>query len=367
MARESESPPDTELLIAACRRSISYARLTSTEVLVDGCISDAIDRIDRAGSYLNPRQYASSKREQGRPAGAMGLELPIKREGESLRVFSAIAGGPAAKAGIQGGDLIESIDDVAVRGLSHEEVIDAMRGVPGSVARVEIRRDGKLMEVRVGREVVRPKMVRARRFGADALYIRVSRFHSGLVASQLSSEVLSALASQPRPKLWVLDLRFNAGGALSEVVATASLFVPSGTPLFSVSSRSGPKTYTATPPDNVAAGELRNALAGIPLVVLVDGGTGSGAEALARVLREHLSARVVGEPTAQIDNVLQRFDLLGEAAVQITVGYIVSASDQRRHTGGVPLDLMLANTPKAEFGDLAEDALLAATLERFAK
>jgi carboxyl-terminal processing protease len=263
--------------------------------------------------------------------------------------------------------LIESVDDVSVSGLAHEEVIDALRGEPGSVARVELKRDGKLMKVHVVREVIRPKLVTIKRFGADALYIRISRFHSSLVVSRLSSEVRSALAAQPRPKLWVLDLRFNPGGALSEVVATASLFVPSGTPLFSVTSRTGPKTYTASPPNDIAVGELRDALARIPLVVLVDGGTGSGAEALVRVLREHLSARVVGEPTAQIDNVLQTFDLRGEASVQITVGHIVSASDQRRHTGGVPLDLLLATTLRGEFGDIAEDALLAATLERFAK
>ncbi|WP_326541535.1 S41 family peptidase [Pseudorhodoferax sp.] len=368
LARESDAPPDTELLVAACRRSISYSRLTSTELLVDGCISDAIDRVDRAGSYLNPRQYASAQREQRRPAGSMGLELPsIKRQDEPLHVVGAIAGGPAAKAGIQGGDLIETIDQVSVRNLSHEATIDAIRGEPGSVANVTLMRDGKVVEARVGREVVRPKMVRTKRLGPDALYVRILRFHSGLVAAQLPSEVLSELAAQPRPKLWILDLRRNTGGALSEVVATASLFVNPASPLFSVSSRSGPKIYSASSTDDNRAGELRAALAGVPLVVLVDGGTGSGAEALARVLREHLSAQVVGEPTAKIDNVLQSFDLLGEAAIQITIGYIASSSDHRRYSDGVPLDLTLASEPSAEFGSLPEDSLLAVTLEHFAK
>lgn len=344
MAREPESSPDPELLVAACRRSIRYARLTGTDLLVDGCIADAIERVDLAGIYTNPRQYASSQRERRRPAGAMGLEiLSTKRQGEPLAVVSPIESGPASRAGIRSGDLIESIDDVSTLPLSHEETIDLLRGKPGTVARVKLTRDGTALELSVGREVIRPKVVRVKRVGADVLYVRVSRFLSGLVAAQLLTDLQAALASQPRPKLWIMDLRYNAGGALPEVVATASLFVPAGASLFGVSSRSGVKSYVSTPPlDQPASVELGTAIAGIPLVVLVDGGTGSGAEAFAHVLRERFAAKIVGQPTARIDNVLQRFELLGEAAVQITVGYIVSASGQRRYSEGVPLDLVLS-------------------------
>jgi len=365
---EQGAEPDRLALELACRRSIGLARLTTHELLLDGCIEDALRRVDPAANYINARQHARMQREKRRPPGSMAIEIPsTKRFGDGLLVVSPIEGGPAAKAGIRAGDRIEAIDDVAISPLSLDDTLDLLRGEPGSVAHVKLRRGDETIEAQVTRDTVRTRAVAARRLAENVLFVRVSRFASGVTGKQLYGELQGALSAGPRPRLLVLDLRTNPGGALSEVVAAASLFVPTGNTIFGIASRSGTKAEVSTPlADTPSWAEVSAAVQSIPLVVLVDELTGGGTEALAHVLRERLQAKSAGSPTMRFDHILQIFDLLGEASVQLTVGHIVSASGQR-YDGGVPLDLQLANTPRAEFGDLPADGLLAATLERFAR
>jgi carboxyl-terminal processing protease len=368
MAREAMSPPEPATLDTACRRSIHMARLTSHELLVDGCITEALERVDPMASYIAPRQFAASQRERRRPTGAMGLELPAtKRAGEPISVVTALDNGPAARAGILAGDQIEAIDGVRTAPLSQDDALDVLRGEPGTIAHMQVMRAGTLLELPVVRRAVTVRSINVKRLGDDVLYLRIARFRPNGVADALFAELRDALTVSPRPKRWVVDLRHNPGGALGEVVQTASLFLPDATPAFSVASRVGVRPQVPTPPPDAAAWKaVGRALAGIPLVVMVDSFTAGGAEALAHLLREHLSAKVAGEPSPGADNVLTGFDLLDQAAVQITVGYIVAPSGQRQFAGSVPLDLPVATTPRTEFGELPGDGALAATLQHFA-
>jgi carboxyl-terminal processing protease len=287
-------------------------------------------------------------------------------------VVGAIAGGPAAIAGMQDGDRIEAVDGVSVLPLDLDAILDLLRGEPGSTALVKVERNGQPIELHVQRDVLTFLSARTRRLSDDVLYVRISRFQEGATANQLVSGLLRELADAPGlPKLWVMDLRANHGDSLEEVAAVASLFVPQGQTVLRLSSRAeGLRPVLATAggsSDHPAAGLVADLMRSIPAVVLVDERTANGAEALARILRERLQARIAGSPTANIDNVMKEFNLRSEASMRITVGRILSAAGQRWGPGGVPIDLPLANTPDAKFGDMSRDGLLAGAVERYAR
>lgn len=371
--RELEVPPDRATLESACRKSIHYVTLTSAILLTDECIRQALATVDPAGTYTPPGRFESRERERKRPRGAMGLEfLSKKLEGEPIKVIGVIQGGPAANAGVLADDRIEAVDGVSIFSTGLDDTLDLLRGEPGSTAVVKIERQGQSLELPVRRDVITISSVRTERLDGDVLYVRISRLQRGVTANEFVAKLQRELTATPnRPRLWVLDLRNNLGGSLEETAAVASLFVPPEEAVLKTSSRTeGIKTVTVPASefrDRISATLTGDSLRAIPVVVLVDGRTASGAEALARLMRERLLARVAGSATADFDNVTKEFNLHNEAAVRVTVGRILNAAGQRWNPGGVPIELPLANTPGAAFGDLSKDSPLAGAVERYLK
>lgn len=214
------------------------------------------------------------------------LSIDIDERTGLLTVVTPMPGSPAARAGLRPGDVIESIDGVRSDTMLLADAVDRIRGEPGTVVKLGIRRGGSLRLLDITREVIPPeepveyRLVEA--FSASYGYVRLNRFVPGA-----ASRMASALDQLERAgaRGLILDLRDNPGGMVNELVAVADLFLPRGARIATIAGRPGnPRLLVAENPARTVA----------PLIVLIDHGTASAAEALAEALQANDRAIVMG-------------------------------------------------------------------------
>ena len=202
-----------------------------------------------------------------------------------MKIISPMDGGPAARAGVNAGDVISAIDGQSASGLTVSQVSDKLRGAVGTTIKVTFLRDGEEpREVTLTREVIRIESVTGRVEG-DFGYLRVSTFNEN-TGRELSETIAKLKTENPALKGYVLDLRNNGGGLLDAAIAVSDAFLERG----EIVSQRGRKPdqiqrYAATP------GDLTN---GLPLVVLINYGSASASEIVAGALKDHQRATVVG-------------------------------------------------------------------------
>lgn len=364
-----ETTVDYAYLAHSCETHLTEVSVSSFEDGIDLCIATTLAEIDPSGSYDNPSEYKRKQKESQQPFIGIALELRNQKKlGEPLVVVSAIANGPGERAGILPGDKILAADGVALSPLSLTESIAALRGPVGSRVSLSIQRGDAVLELSAVRKEIRVNYVRAQSFDNGAFYCRVSFFRKGVTTSQFFALLKNTLAAQ-EPNALILDLRNNPGGALEEVTAFASLLVPPNTRLLASVTRPEPEFLVSKSEIDSVQGRTSQTdelLARIPLYVLVNSQTASGAEALALILKQHRGAIVVGSKTAGTNLVQRRLILDGQAAITITTGRLVSASGQSWRDRGVPIDVHAPETNGHEFGT-PDDAVLAAALHQMAR
>ncbi len=275
-----------------------YVEPVDPERLVTGAIRGMVAELDPHSEYLAAEDFTRFQEDtEGRFAG-IGVEVDF-RDGAVI-VLAPIEGTPAFRAGILPGDRIVAVDGESLRALPPTEIVDRMRGRPGTQVGLTVAREGVTgpLEFTLVREVVRVPSVTARRFDGDVGYVRIKQFLTGT-----HTELLRALGELRRegPLVGVLiDLRGNPGGLVDEASAVADELLVTGT-IFSVRRRGRVvDTVRATP-----YGALRRG----PVVVLVDETTASAAELVAGALQDHHRAVIVGARTFGKGSVQSILDL----------------------------------------------------------
>lgn len=257
----------------------------------DRLLEEAIRGVLRAlpdpyARYLNPEDFEieTSETLEGEFSG-VGLVIAIRDE--KLTVVSPIEGSPADRAGVKAGDIILAIDGESTQGMSLDEAVRRMRGEQGTKVTLTLRREGvpEDITVEVVRDIIKIQSVSYELLPGNVGLVRISEFHGRTFDE--AQKALSDLLAQGALG-FVLDLRNNPGGLLSAAIVTSGLFVPYGEKLLFVEDRSG-KQETLT--------NFIHPLVNVPVVVLVNRGTASGAEILAGILRTHAHALLVGEKT----------------------------------------------------------------------
>lgn len=297
-------PPPVSMDAAAqiaAGRDVTGARLSpqQAEQLVDASG-------DRWAAYLSPQEYADLLR--GRYLG-VGLSVDRTRDGATA-VTAVQPGGPAARAGIEAGDRLLSVDGAEADGLPVTEVVARLRGRGADRA---ARSASRSVALTVSRGATAPRDVVLDRALLATQEVGVERAADGVVRITVRA-FTSGVAGQVRvaasgAKAVVLDLRGNSGGLVEEAVATASVFLDGG-PVASYESRGDRRDLTAEPGGDTAT----------PLVVLVDGGTMSAAELLAGALQDRCRALLVGSRTFGKGSVQQPSRLADGGVVELTVG-----------------------------------------------
>lgn len=244
--------------------------------LIENALNGMLRSLDPHSSYLSPEAYAEMTTHYQGEFGGLGIEVAL--ENDLIKVIAPIDSTPAAKAGIQAGDVITNIDGVSVRGVGLEEAVKKMRGPVNTPVRLTITRQRakEPLEFTIVRDVVRVQDVKYR-VEKDIGYIKISTF-TNKTAGDVESAVRAIHSEVPAKNLagYILDLRLNPGGPLDQAVTVSDLFLERGL-IVSVRGRSdeGVSRYGST------TGDLAG---GKPIIVLVNGGSASAAEIVAGAL-----------------------------------------------------------------------------------
>lgn len=261
----------------------AYVVPVDDKKLIEAALQGMMGALDPHSNYLPPDGYDDL---QERTSGAYsGVGLTIQAEGGLVKVISPMDGGPAARAGVNAGDVISSIEGQSASGLTVSQVSEKLRGAVGTSIKVTFLRDGEEpKEVTLTREVIKIESVTGRIEG-DFGYLRVSTFNEN-TGRELTETITRLKTENPAIKGYVLDLRNNGGGLLDAAIAVSDAFLERG----EIVSQRGRKAdqimrYGARP------GDLTG---GLPVVVLINYGSASASEIVAGALKDHQRATVVG-------------------------------------------------------------------------
>ena len=261
----------------------AYVVPVDDKKLIEAALQGMMTALDPHSNYLPPDGYDDLReRTEGQYSG---VGLTIQAEGGLVKIISPMDGGPAARAGVQAGDVISSIDGQTASGLTVSQVSEKLRGAVGTSVKVTFLRDGEEpREVTLTREVIEIDSVTGRVEG-DFGYLRISMFNEN-TGRELTETIERLKRENPGIKGYVLDLRNNGGGLLDAAIAVSDAFLERG----EIVSQRGRKPdqilrYSARP------GDLTN---GLPVVVLVNYGSASASEIVAGALKDHQRATIVG-------------------------------------------------------------------------
>lgn len=297
-----------------------YLRPLRDAILVDGAIRGMLSELDRYSGYVAPDEMESFRRRNTGEFTGIGVELGLV--GDAIVVIAPFEHGPAVAAGVRPGDEIVAVDARPVDHLSVFDVEGLLDGPPGTPVRLTVRRAASRVDLVVPRDhLQRPAVSGSSRdaqgrwtFWADAParigYIRIAQFSRGMTDD--FDRVLNDLLRTGLRGL-VIDLRFNAGGLMTQAIALVDRFVSSGIIVTTVNRFAGAHTYKAGD-----AGTVRD----LPLAILVNGGSASSSEIVAGSLQDHRRAVIVGEQSfgkGTVQDFIHVQD--GRAGVRLTVAH----------------------------------------------
>ena len=307
--------------------------------VTDGALHGLLESLDANSSYLTPAEYKEYKNQKSDGKGTVGAAIS-KRYGYAA-VISTVPGGPADKAGIEPGDIIEAIEGKSTREMSLAEIHTLLNGQPGSNVSVAIVRTRRVepMKVTITRNVV--SIPAATDKVIDGVgYIKVDALNKG--KSQEVASKIKELQKQGVQKL-VLDLRNCALGEEDEGVATANLFLNHGIITYLQGQKYPRKTFEADPTKAITN------LPTMPLVVLVNRGTAGPAEIVAAAVLENARGDVIGDKTFGVGSIQKTIDMPDGSALILSVAKYYTPNGKAIQDSAV--------TPNIVVADQDEDAV----------
>jgi len=296
---------------------------------MDSAINGLLQSLDPYSSYMSPEIYNEMQTETSGEFGGLGIEVSM--ESGVVKVISPIDDTPASKAGIKAGDYIVKINDTQVQGKSLTEAVELMRGPVGSSINLTIRRRGekKALTFNVIRERIQIKSVKSDLLEKNIGYIRLTSFNENS-GKQIEREI-NKLEKDKKVKAYILDLRNNPGGLLSQAIRISDFFLEDGE-IVSTKSRktSENRKWFAK------KGDLTN---GKTLVVLINYGSASASEIVAGALKDHKRAILIGENSFGKGSVQSIIPLKNEGAIRITVAKYYLPSGKSISQVGVSPDI----------------------------
>ena len=308
-----------------------YVEKPDDSKLMEGAISGMVTALDPHSRYMNDSAWREMQETTHGEFGGLGIEVTM--EDGVIRVVAPIDDTPAAKAGIMSGDLISSIDDEAVQGLSLEQAVNKMKGPINTKTRLKIIRKETPIDITIVREIIRVRPVSYHVDGGNIGYIRISSFNE-----QTTDELRKAISDigkqVPLEKLagYVVDLRNNPGGLLDQAVSVSASFMARGE-VVSTRGRSAEETQRFT----ARGGDL---IKGKPLVVLLNGGSASASEIVAGALHDHKRATLIGTRSFGKGSVQTIIPLgTGNGALALTTARYFTPSGRSIQAKGITPDI----------------------------
>ena len=306
---------------------------------MQAAVRGMVSSLDPYSAYLDRDEYDEVKISSSGEYSGVGIEVAM--EDEQVVVVSPFEGSPAAKAGIRSGDIIVSIDGVAVNPTTLDDTIGRMRGAEGSQVKIGIARDGNAEPLlfTLKRSKVELHSVKGELLEPGIGYVRISQF-SETTGDDFNAALKDLKKRNAAPlKGLVLDLRDNPGGVLEAAVAVADTFIDKGI-IVSARGRTPDSRFQmdATPGD---------ALNGAPIMVLVNGGSASAAEIVAGALKDQHRARLIGRTTFGKGSVQTIMPLGEDRAIKLTTSLYYTPSGVSINHKGIQPDIALEREPAA--------------------
>ncbi len=338
------------------RIKAAYVEPVDDKTLLENAIKGMLSNLDPHSAYLGPEDFAELQESTSGEFGGLGIEVGL--EDGFVKVVSPIDDTPASKAGIQPGDLIVKINGEPTKGLSMMEAVDKMRGKAGEKIQLTLVRDGgEPFDVQLTRAVIKVKSVKSQTLEPGYGYLRITQF-------QVNSgdEVGKALAKLKKDndgkKLrgLVLDLRNNPGGVLQAAVEVSDHFLTKGLIVFTKGRIANSELrFSADPAD---------ASEGVPLVVLINGGSASASEIVAGALQDHKRGILMGTNSFGKGSVQTVLPLSNDRALKITTALYYTPNGRSIQAQGIVPDIEVARAKitREDDGESYKEADLAGHL-----
>lgn len=330
---EIQGVPVTELRAFAEvmeRIRSAYIDEVDDRELLESAIRGMLYELDPHSTYLTPNEYDDLQVSTSGEFGGLGIEVTL--ENGFVKVVAPIDDTPASKAGINAGDLILKIDDTFVKGLSLGEAVELLRGEVGSEVELSILSAGdqKPRTVTLKRDRILIRSVRSEVLEPGYAYLRITQFQSQ--SGRDTEKALRDLLDREDLHGLVLDLRNNPGGLLTSAVQVADLFLDEGLIVYTQGRAEESRTnYAAT------RGDL---LDGVPVVVLVNGGSASASEIVAGALQDQRRAIIVGQRSFGKGSVQTVLPLYGDRALKLTTARYYTPNGRSIQAEGIVPDIV---------------------------
>tara|TARA_B100001057_G_scaffold396551_1_gene406381 strand:+ start:2918 stop:4057 length:1140 start_codon:yes stop_codon:yes gene_type:complete len=296
---------------------------------MDSAINGLLQSLDPYSAYMSPEIFNEMQTETSGEFGGLGIEVSM--ESGVVKVISPIDDTPASKAGIKAGDYIVKINETQVQGKSLSEAVDLMRGPVGSGIELTIRRRGekKALTFNIVREIIQIKSVKAELLEKNIGYIRLTSFNENS-GGQIKKEI-EKLEKNKNVNSYILDLRNNPGGLLSQAIKISDFFLNDGE-IVSTKSRKASENRKWF----AKKGDLTN---GKTLIVLINYGSASASEIVAGALKDHKRAILLGETSYGKGSVQSIIPLKNDGAIRLTVAKYYLPSGKSISEVGVSPDI----------------------------
>ena len=309
-----------------------YVDDVSDDSLVESAINGMLTSLDPHSNYLKTKNFNDMKVQTRGEFGGLGIEVSM--ENGLVKVVSPIDDTPAARAGLKPGDLITHLDGDPVQGMTLPEAVEKMRGPVSSEIKLTIRREGREpFDVKLIRATIKIQSVRSHLEGDNIAYIRITTFNEQTDVGL--NNAMKNLKQQAGGKLLgvVLDLRNDPGGLLDQAVAVADAFLEKGEIVSTRGRRSeDAQRYNARPGDIAA---------GLPVAVLINGGSASASEIVAGALQDHHRAILLGTRSFGKGSVQTIIPLPGHGAMRLTTARYYTPSGRSIQAKGIDPDIVV--------------------------
>ena len=301
---------------------------------MDAAINGVLQSLDPYSAYMSPEIFKEMLTETSGEFGGLGIEVGM--EFGVVKVISPIDNTPAEEAGVKAGDYIVKINDIQVQGKTLTEAVELMRGPVGSTIKITVRRRGvkKAIIFNITREIIKIESVKSKIIEDTVGYIRLTSFNENS-ADQIK-EKIKELRQNKKIEKYILDLRNNPGGLLSQAIKISDFFLNNGEIVSTKSRKKKENRKWFARKGDIIDGET--------LIVLINYGSASAAEIVAGALKDHKRAILIGEKSFGKGSVQSVIPLNNKGAIRLTISKYYLPSGKSISEVGITPDIVIAES-----------------------
>jgi len=309
-----------------------YVEDVNQSEVMDAAINGVLQSLDPYSAYMSPESFENMQTETSGEFGGLGIEVSM--EAGVVKVISPIDGSPADEVGVKAGDYIVKINEHQVQGKTLTEAVDIMRGPVGSDIEITVRRKGvkKAIVFKITREIIKIQSVKSKKINDNIGYIRLTAFNEN--SSTQIKKKINEFTKDKKIKGYILDLRNNPGGLLSQAIKISDFFLTNGEIVSTKSRKESENRRWFANKGDIINGKI--------LIVLINYGSASASEIVAGALKDNKRAILLGENTYGKGSVQSIIHLKNNGAIRLTISKYYLPSGKSISEVGITPDIEVA-------------------------